>query len=65
VKKVRVLIIKMICRLLLPKNVFVGKHFGAYTQKYDIVFGVLDNRGVLQGVLPKDITLPQGGKENP
>lgn len=51
----RLLIIRFICRLLLPKGIWVGKHWGAYTQKYDIVFGKLDYRGVLQGVLDKDV----------
>lgn len=53
---IRVAFLKSICRLLLPKDVWIGKHFGAFTQKWDICFGKLDDRGVLQGVLEKDIS---------
>ena len=51
----RLAIVRAICRMLLPRNVWVGKHFGAYTQRWDILFGKLDSRGVLQGVLDRDI----------
>lgn len=52
---VRIKIIKLICRLFLPKDVWVGKHLGTYTGKYDIVFGSIDARGVLQGVSETNI----------
>ena len=42
-------ILTLLCKILLPKDLFVGNHYGAYTQKHDIVFGKLDERGVLQG----------------
>lgn len=51
----RLLVIKIICTALLPRDFWVGKHFGAYTNKYRITFGRLDGRGVLQGMLEKDI----------
>jgi len=53
--RLRLQLLCLACRVLLPKNVWVGKHFGAYTRKYDVVFGRLDSRGVLQGIEPKDI----------
>lgn len=55
VMRLRLAIVRAVCWLLLPRNVWVGKHFGAYTQRWDINLGRLDNRGVLQGVLDRDI----------
>lgn len=31
-----------------------GMHFGAYTQKWSVHLGRLDNRGVLQGISDRD-----------
>jgi len=55
VMRVRLAIVRAICRMLLPRDIWVGKHFGAYTQRWDIIFGKLDGRGVLQGVLDRDV----------
>ena len=52
----RLRLIRWLAKILLPRSLFVGKHFGGYTQKWDIVFGRLDSRGVLQGVDPKRLT---------
>ncbi|MFA7175289.1 MAG: hypothetical protein WC340_18085, partial [Kiritimatiellia bacterium] len=41
-------------RMLLPRNVWVGKHFGAYTCRWSVHLGRLDNRGVLQGLSDRD-----------
>ena len=46
----KIVILKLICSLFLPKDIFIGKHCGPYTQKYNIFFGKIDNRGVLQGI---------------
>ena len=53
--RLRLAIVRAVCRALLPRGVWVGKHFGAYTQRFDIVLGRLDSRGVLQGVLDRDV----------
>lgn len=50
IMRVRLLIVRAVCYLLLPRNVWVGKYFGAYTQKWYVQLGRLDNRGVLQGL---------------
>lgn len=50
----RVAIIRALLSLLLPRDVWVGKHFGGYTQKWGITFGKLDHRGVMQGYDPKE-----------
>lgn len=55
--KVRLLIVKLVCWLCLPKEIWVANHFGAYTQKWSIHFARLDNRGVLQGVSEESIGL--------
>lgn len=55
VMRLRLAAVKVVCRLLLPRDVWVGKRFGAYTQRPAICLGKLDNRGVLQGVLDRDI----------
>lgn len=47
--RLRLYLMRLMCKLLMPGNIFVGKHFGAYTCRRDVVFGVLDCRGVLQG----------------
>lgn len=39
-----------------------GKHKGTYTQRYQVTFGRLDNRGVLQGMTAKDAMI--GGRED-
>lgn len=53
--RLRLAILRLACRLLLPRDVWIGKHHGAYTQRWDICIGKLDNRGVLQGVLDRDV----------
>lgn len=54
VMRIRLAIVRAVCRLLLPRNVWVGMHFGAYTQKWSVHLGRLDNRGVLQGLSDRD-----------
>ena len=54
VMRIRLAIVRAVCRLLLPRNVWVGMHFGAYTQKWSVQLGRLDNRGVLQGISDRD-----------
>lgn len=54
VMRIRLEIVRAVCRLLLPRNVWVGMHFGAYTQKWSVHLGRLDNRGVLQGISDRD-----------
>lgn len=53
VMRLRLAVVRAVCRALLPRGVWVGKHFGAYTQRWDIVLGRLDSRGVLQGVIDR------------
>ena len=53
--RLRLRILRLVCKLLLPRDLWVGKHFGAYTQKWDVIFGRLDGRGVLQGVSEEEI----------
>lgn len=55
VMRLRLAVVKGVCSLLLPRNVWVGLHFGAYTQKWSVYFGQLDNRGVLQGLNEREI----------
>ena len=55
VMRLRLAIVRSVCSALLPRGVWVGKHFGAYTQRWDIMLGKLDSRGVLQGVLDSDV----------
>ena len=55
IKIIRLSIVASVCKLFLPRHVFVGKHFGAYTQRFTIMFGKLDNRGVLQGKTKKEV----------
>jgi len=55
VMRLRIATLRIACRLLLPRGVWIGKHFGAYTQRWDIVLGRLDSRGVLQGVTDRDV----------
>jgi hypothetical protein len=55
VLRARLYIVRWVCRMLLPRHVWVGKHFGVYTQRFDVVFGVLDNRGVLQGRTAREL----------
>lgn len=54
VMRLRLAIVRAVCRTLLPRGVWVGKHFGAYTQRWDIMLGRLDSRGVLQGISDRD-----------
>lgn len=54
-KKMKILLLKCLLRTLMPKDVFVGIYKGAYTQKYDVVFGRLDSRGVLQGICEEEV----------
>ena len=55
VMRFRLIILRMVCWVLLPRDIWIGKHYGGYTQKWGICLGRLDNRGVLQGVLDKDV----------
>ena len=55
VMRLRLAAVRTVCRLLLPPELWVGKHFGAYTQRFDICLGKLDGRGVMQGVLDRDV----------
>lgn len=48
--RLRIKLLLAVCRRLMPFNLWVGNHYGAYTTEYDVVFGRLDYRGVLQGV---------------
>ena len=59
VMRLRLAIVRVVCRALLPRNVWIGKQFGAYTQRWDILLGRLDSRGVLQGVLDRDVGITQ------
>lgn len=52
----RLTILKAACKVLLPKDTWIGKSLGAYTGEYRVTFGRLDSRGVLQGVTEKQIT---------
>ena len=61
---IRALVIVLIAKLLLPKDVWVGKHKGAYTGRWDIIFARLDDRGVLQGMTREDFINKQKGKDN-
>jgi hypothetical protein len=54
VMRLRLAVVKTVCRLLLPRNVWIGLHFGAYSQKWSIHLGRLDSRGVLQGLSDHD-----------
>jgi hypothetical protein len=54
VMRIRLSVVRAVCRALLPRDVWVGKHFGAYTQRWDVMLGRLDNRGVLQGLSDSD-----------
>gem|GEM_PF-4222113 len=55
VAKLRLGILRLVCRVLLPRDVWIGKHCGAYSKRCAVVFGRLDRRGVLQGVLDSDL----------
>lgn len=46
----RIKLAKLFVRLLLPRDLWLGNHKGAYTQKWSVHLGVLDSRGVLQGI---------------
>lgn len=54
VMRLRLAIVRAVCRLFLPRNVWVGLHLGAYTRKWSIHLGQLDSRGVLQGLSDHD-----------
>lgn len=53
--RLRLILVRIACYMFLPRNVWIGKHYGAYTQKWSIQLGKIDNRGVLQGISEKDI----------
>ena len=46
----RLCFVRLVCYVLLPHDLWVGKHFGVYTCKWNVVFGKMDERGVLQGI---------------
>jgi len=52
--RIRLGIVRSVCRMFLPRNVWVGMHFGAYTQKWSVHLGRLDKRGVLQGLSDRE-----------
>ncbi len=54
VMRIRLAIVRAVCWMLLPKNLWVGKHHGAFTCRHKITLGKLDGRGVLQGVIDPD-----------
>lgn len=54
VMRFRLAIVRAVCWAFLPRNVWVGKHFGAYTSRWSVHLGRLDNRGVLQGLSDRD-----------
>jgi hypothetical protein len=53
IRLIRIKLAKLAVKLLLPKEIWIGNHFGCYTQKWSVHLGKLDNRGVLQGVEDK------------
>lgn len=57
--KSRLVILRAVASVLLPKGVWIGKHFGPYTQRWDVVFGTLDQRGVVQGASLEEIAHPK------
>jgi hypothetical protein len=50
VRLTRIKLAKAAVKLLLPPDLWIGNHKGAYTCKWAVHLGKLDNRGVLQGV---------------
>lgn len=50
IRLLRIKTVKLVVKMLLPPDIFVGKQIGAYTCKMSVHLGKLDNRGVLQGV---------------
>lgn len=51
----RIGFVMLVIKIFMPQDFFVGKHYGTYTCKYQVTFGRLDKRGVLQGVAARDI----------
>lgn len=54
VMRLRLAMVRAFCLALLPRDVWVGKHRGAYSTRYGIHLGKLDRRGVLQGLSDRD-----------
>ena len=54
-QRARIWVIKVACKALMPENIWVSNYWGVYTQKAGVTFGKIDGRGVLQGVLEKDV----------
>ena len=50
IRLVRIKLAKLAVGILLPRGIWIGKHKGAYTCKWAVHLGRMDNRGVLQGV---------------
>lgn len=50
VRLARIKLAKAAVKIVLPRGLFIGKHLGAYTQKWSVHLGKIDSRGVLQGV---------------
>lgn len=50
IRLLRIKAAKAAVKILLPRGLFVGNHFGTYTQKWSVHLGKIDSRGVLQGV---------------
>ena len=61
IMRLRLAILRVACRLLLPRDLWIGKHYVA-SQRWDITLGRLDGRGVLQGVLDRDLAHKDGGE---
>jgi hypothetical protein len=53
VRLARIKIAKAVIKVVLPKDLWIGNHFGLYTQKWSVELGKLDPHGVLQGVEDK------------
>ncbi len=55
IKRIRLELLLVIAQLLLPRGVCICHLVGAYTQRWGCVYGVLDNRGVMQGRSIQDL----------
>lgn len=50
VRLLRIKLAKGAVKILLPRDIWIANHKGAYTCKWSVHLGKLDRRGVLQGV---------------
>lgn len=53
--RLRLAIVKAVCWSCLPRGLWVGKNFGPYAVRWFIAFGLIDNRGVLQGMSEQQV----------